>query len=130
MSAPFIYIGTYEVRQGRFDDARKSLAEHAEFIEANEPHMISFNVYGDEDAGTISIVQVHTDSSSMDFHMKLVAEHINSALGDYLGSAVDTQILGEGPSTVDTIRSFGNPDDVVKVAPEHIAGFTRTTVRS
>lgn len=130
MSAPFIYTSTYEVREGRFDDARKSLAEHAEFIEANEPHMISFNVYGDEDASTISIVQVHTDSSSMDFHMKLVAEHISSALGDYLGSAVDTQILGEGRSTVDTIRSFGAPDDVVKVAPEHIAGFTRTTVRS
>jgi hypothetical protein len=130
MSAPFIYVGTYQVSEGRFDDARKSLAEHSEFIEANEPRMISFNVYGDEHGGTVSIVQVHADSSSMDFHMKLVAEHISSALGDYLGSAVDTQIFGEGPQTVETIRSFGNLDDVVTVAPEHIAGFTRTTVRS
>lgn len=130
MSAPFIHVGTYEVSEGRFDDARKSLTEHAEFIEANEPRMISFNVYGNEDAGTISIVQVHPDSSSMDFHMKLVAKHISSALGDYLGSAVDTQVFGEGPSTVDTIRSFGDPDDVLAIAPEHIGGFTRTTVRN
>lgn len=92
--------------------------------------MISFNVYADEDAGTVSIVQVHTDSSSMDFHMKLVAEHISSALGDYLVSAVDTNVFGEGPSTVDTIGSFGTPEDLLTVAPEHIAGFTRTTVRS
>lgn len=130
MSVPFIYTSTYEVKEGRFDDARKSLAEHAEFIEANEPRMISFNVYADEEAATVSIVQVHVDSSSMDFHMKLVAEHISSALGDYLGSAVDTHVFGEGQSTVDTIRSFGTPDDLLSVAPEHIAGFTRTTVRS
>lgn len=129
MTAPFIYLGTYEVNEGRFDDARDALKEHSEFIEANEPRMISFNVYGDQDGGTVSIVQVHTDSSSMDFHMRLVAEHIKSALGDYLGPAVDTQILGEGPETVDTIRSFSSPDHVVTVAPEHIAGFTRTTVR-
>lgn len=130
MTAPFIYLGTYEVNEGRFDDARDSLREHSEFIEANEPRMISFNVYGDEDGGTVSIVQVHTDASSMDFHMRLVAEHISSALGDYLGSAVDTQIFGNGQETVDTIRSFAGPDDEVTVAPEHIAGFTRTTVRA
>lgn len=130
MTAPFIYVGTYEVSEGRFDDARHSLAEHADFIEANEPRMISFNVYGDEDGGTVSIVQVHADSSSMDFHMKLVAEHISSALGDYLGSVVDTRIFGEGPTTIATIRSFGESDDSVSVAPDHIAGFTRTTVRT
>ena len=129
MTAPFVYIGTYEVNEGRFEDARKSLTEHTEFIEANEPRLISFNVYADEDAGLVSIVQVHTDSSSMDYHMKLVAEHISAALGDYLGRTVDTRVFGDGPSTVDTIRSFGASDDLVTVAPEHVAGFTRTTVR-
>ncbi len=79
MSAPFIYVGTYEVSEGRFDEARQSLAEAVEFIETNEPRMISFNIYGDEDAGTMSIIQVHADSASMDFHMKLVAEHVGGA---------------------------------------------------
>lgn len=130
MSAPFIYVATYEVLEGRFDDAVESLEEHAEFIEANEPRMISFNVYGNEEVGTVSIVQVHIDSSSMDFHMELVAQHISDALTDYLGSAVDTQIFGQGTSTVDTIRSFGGSDDDLTWAPEHVAGFTRTTVRN
>ena len=130
MSAPFIYVGTYEVSEELFDEARQSLAEAVEFIEANEPRMISFNIYGNEDAGTISIVQVHPDSASMEFHMKLVAEHISSALEPYLGSAVVAQVFGEGPSTVDTILSFADPDAELAVAPEHIGGFTRTTVRS
>ena len=126
MPEPFIYVGTYEVAEGRLDDAKKSLAEHAEFVEANEPRLISFNFYLDPERRTITIVQVHPDSASMDFHMQLIAEHITSALGDYLGAPVSTLVCGHGNETVDTIRSF-SPDKPVSVAAEHIAGFTRTT---
>lgn len=125
MSAPFIYTGTYEVRDGRFEDARKALAEHAEFIEANEPRLVAFHVFTDEDAGTISIIQVHRDPESMQFHMKLVAEHIQSALTDYLGEAVSTHVYGgAGSDIVDTILQY---DPGATVVTEHLAGFTRTT---
>ena len=126
MPAPFIYVSTYEVAEGRLDDARKSLAEHAEFVEANEPRLISFNFYLDPESRTVTIVQVHPDSASMDFHMQLIAEHITSALGDYLGAPVRALVCGQGNETVDVIRSF-SPDEPVSVAAEHIAGFTRTT---
>lgn len=126
MAAPFIYISTYEVAEGRLDDAKSGLAEHAEFVEANEPRLISFNFYADDESDTVSIVQVHPDAASMDFHMRLVAEHITDALGDYLGAPVHTLVCGEGKETVETIRSF-SPGRPVAVADEHIAGFTRTT---
>ena len=126
MTAPFIYISTYEVAEGRLDDARRSLAEHAEFVEANEPRLIAFHFYLDPEASTVSIVQVHPDSASMDFHMQLIAQHISSALGDYLGAPVSTLVCGQGKETVETIRSF-SPDQPVTVAEEHVAGFTRTT---
>jgi quinol monooxygenase YgiN len=126
MPAPFIYVGTYEVVAGRLDDARKSLAEHAEFVEANEPRLVSFNSYLDTESSTVTIVQVHPDSASMDFHMQLVAAHIASALGDYLAAAVSTLVCGQGKETVETIRSF-SPGKPVAVAEEHVAGFTRTT---
>jgi quinol monooxygenase YgiN len=126
MSTEFIYTGTYKVRGGRFEDVRKKLAAHAEFIEANEPRLIAFHVFTDEAAGTVSIVQVHRDPESMEFHMKLVAEHINSALNDYLGEPVSTHVYGgEGAPIVDTIRQY-DPD--TNVVTEHLAGFTRTTV--
>jgi hypothetical protein len=126
MPAPFIYVSTYEVAEGRLDDARRSLSEHAEFVEANEPRLISFNFYLDAGSSTVTIVQVHPDSASMDFHMQLIAEHITSALGDYLGAPISTVVCGQGHETVETIRSF-SPDGPVAVAAEHIAGFTRTT---
>ena len=125
MSTEFIYTGTYRVREGRFEDARKKLAEHAEFIEANEPRLIAFHVFTDEAAGTVSIVQLHRDPESMEFHMKLAAEHINSALNDYLGEAKSTHVYGgAGAPIVDTIRHY-DPD--TNVVTEHLAGFTRTT---
>ena len=125
MSTEFIYTGTYRVRDGRFEDARKKLTEHTEFVEANEPRLIAFHVFTDEAAGTVSIVQVHRDPESMAFHMKLVAEHINSALNDYLGASVSTYVYGgAGAPIVDTIRQY-DPD--TSVVTEHLAGFTRTT---
>jgi len=125
MSTEFIYTGTYKVRDGRFEHARKKLAEHTEFIEANEPRLIAFHVFTDEAAGTVSIVQLHRDPESMEFHMKLAAEHINSALNDYLGEAKSTHVYGgAGAPIVDTIRQY-DPD--TNVVTEHLAGFTRTT---
>ena len=102
MSTEFIYTGTYQVRDGRFEDARKKLSEHAEFIEANEPRLVAFHVFTDEAAGTVSIVQVHRDPESMEFHMKLVAEHIKSALNDYLGEPVSTHVYGGAGAQLST----------------------------
>lgn len=126
MPAPFVYIARYEVTEGKLDHAKKSLAEHAEFVEANEPRLISFHFYLDRETETVTIVQVHPDSASMDFHMQLIAEHITSALGDFLGAPVTTLVCGRGKDTIDTIRAF-SPNTAVAVAEEHIAGFTRTT---
>ncbi len=125
MSAPFIFMGSYEVREGRFEDARKKLSEHAEFIEANEPRLVAFHVFTDEDAGIVSIVQVHRDPESMQFHMRLSADHIQAALTDYLGEPVSTHVYGgAGSDIVDTIREY---DPSAHVVTGHLAGFTRTT---
>ncbi len=125
MSTVFIYTGTYRVRDGRFEDARTKLTEHTEFIEANEPRLVAFHVFTDEAAGTVSIVQVHRDPESMEFHMKLVAEHITSALNDYLGETVSTHVYGGADAPiVDIIREY-DPD--ANVVTDHLAGFTRST---
>jgi hypothetical protein len=125
VSTEFIYMGTYKVRAGRFEDARKKLAEHTEFVEANEPRLVAFHVFTDEAAGTVSIVQVHRDPESMEFHLKLVAEHIKSALDDYLGESVSTHVYGgSGAPIVNIVRQY-DPD--ANVVSEHLAGFTRTT---
>ena len=125
MSTTFVYTGTYRIRPGRLEDARKKIAEHAEFVEANEPRLVAFHVFLDADAETVSVVQLHRDPESMEFHMKVVSEHINSALADFLGEVVSSHVYGgSGAPIVDTIRQY---DPGVTVVPEHLAGFTRST---
>jgi hypothetical protein len=43
----------------------------AAFVESNEPRPISYNVYLNEDRTRMTVVQVHPDSASMEFHMNV-----------------------------------------------------------
>ncbi|HEX9710931.1 MAG TPA: nickel-binding protein [Actinomycetota bacterium] len=129
MTAPFIFIGTYSIKEGKAEEARNALGEHAEFVETNEPRLISFNVYFNGDGSAVSIIQVHPDAASMDFHMRLIAEHISTAFDEYLDGSLGTQVYGHGESTVDTIKRFSPPGVQVTVVPTHVSGFTRTNAR-
>ena len=62
---PFIFIGTHTLKQGKFDDFAANCAALAELVEAEEPRMIAFNVYANEDGTEVSVVQVHPDAESM-----------------------------------------------------------------
>ena len=49
MSEPFIFIGTHTIREGKLEDFKKSCGELLEVVEANEPRLIAFNFYANED---------------------------------------------------------------------------------
>jgi CHASE2 domain-containing sensor protein len=68
MAEPFIHVGTYMIQRGKTEEARKRIAELVDFVETNEPRMIAFNVYFDEEGSKLTVVQVHPDSASMEFH--------------------------------------------------------------
>ena len=42
-----------------------------ELVEANEPRLIAYNVYLTEDGTRMTVVHVHPDSASLEFHMKV-----------------------------------------------------------
>lgn len=129
MSGPFIFIGSYAVQEGKVEEARKALQELVEIVETNEPRLIAFNVYLDEEGSKVSVVQVHSDATSMGFHMKLVANHVSGAF-EYLEKTLGVQIYGEpGEGMVDMIRGMSEPGTPMTVMPIHEAGFTRTNAR-
>jgi hypothetical protein len=45
--------------------------ELAEFVEANEPQLLSYAVYLDQDGMHMNVIHVHRDSASLDYHMKV-----------------------------------------------------------
>ena len=71
MSAPIVYIDTSAIRPGRLAEVKAAMKELAEFVEANEPQLISYEFYLSENATRMTVVAVHPDSESMEFHMKV-----------------------------------------------------------
>jgi quinol monooxygenase YgiN len=126
MSGPLIYVGTYTIKPGSQEDARLRLAELVDFVETNEPRMIAFNTYLDRDGNTVSIVQVHPDSASMEFHMQVNAKHFATAF-DWLDESMSGQYYG--PISDALAAELAKWDEAATHLPVHVAGFTRTTVR-
>jgi quinol monooxygenase YgiN len=126
MSGPLIYIGTYTVKPGSQEEARTRLAELVDFVETNEPRVIAFNTYLDREGTTVSIVQVHPDSASMEFHMQVNAKHFATAF-DWLDASMSGQYFG--PISDALAAELAKWDESSTHLPEHAAGFTRTTVR-
>jgi quinol monooxygenase YgiN len=126
MSGPLIYVGTYTIKPGNQEGARRRLAELVDFVETNEPRMIAFNTYLDGDGNTVSIVQVHPDSASMEFHMQVNAKHFATAF-DWLDTSIGGQLFG--PISDALAAELAKWDQPFPHVPFHEAGFTRTTVR-
>ena len=69
MSPPLVYIDTSDVRQGALEELKRAAGELAEFVEKNEPQLVSYSVHFSEDESQVAFVHVHADPASLDYHM-------------------------------------------------------------
>jgi len=69
MSEPLISLDTSLIRDGRLDELKSAVADLVEFVRANEPRPIVYEVYVDQTGSRMTVVQVHPDSASMEHHM-------------------------------------------------------------
>jgi quinol monooxygenase YgiN len=125
MSEPIVSIDTSEIREGKLDDLKAAVAELVAFVESNEQRPILYDVYFDEAGTRMTVVQVHPDSASMEYHMTVAgpafagfSELVTLSTLDVYGEPSEAlleqlrrkvQLLG--PATV--------------VVHDHQAGFTR-----
>jgi hypothetical protein len=127
MSEPFIFIGTHTIRDGQLEDFKKSCGELLEVVEANEPRLIAFNFYANEDETEVSVVQVHPDADSMLSHMQVAREHITQATEELLVTR-DMQVYGPpNEAVLGMIRELSQSGVPLIVKPNHLGGFTRST---
>ena len=68
MSEPLISLDTSLIRDGRLE-LKEAVAELVEFVRSNEPRSIAYEVYFDEAGSRMTVLQVHPDSASMEYHM-------------------------------------------------------------
>jgi len=129
MTGPFIWVGTYTIKPGKLEQARQRLQEVADLAETNEPRLIAFNFYLDEQGRRASCVQMHPDAASMDFHMNVISEHLKSAF-EWLDKVESSEVYGTPPDGfVEGELEWGVDPSALRVMPVHEAGFTRTNAR-
>lgn len=124
MSGPFIYAGTWTIKPGMLEVARKAMAEHAKFIEQNEPRLIAFHIYFDPDGLKAGVVQLHPDAESMDTHMKLISpmKSIDVRCSEIL---LEQAFGTPTDSFSELLRGYADAGIPVTVLGEHEGGFTR-----
>lgn len=94
MAGPFIFIATNRLKPGALEAESRRVPEVCSFIEASEPRLLAFNEYADDDGVEVSVVQVHADAESMEFHMGVVREQAERAYAETLEATTSIQVFG------------------------------------
>jgi hypothetical protein len=126
VTGPFIFIATNRLKPGKLDDEKKRVPDLVDFIQANEPRLIAFNEYANEDGTEVAVVQVHRDSDSMAFHMELIADRAAGAYADTIDATTSIQVFGTPSNAVtEMLRRQAGAGVPLHVKPYHLGGFTR-----
>jgi hypothetical protein len=96
VSESLVYIDSSDVRDGALDELKGAIKELAEFIEANQPQLISYNAYISDDGRQMTVMHVHPDSASLDHYM--------DAAGPRFGRFKDLV-------TLSSIHIYGEPSE-------------------
>ncbi|MGA8804429.1 MAG: hypothetical protein WB462_12740 [Solirubrobacterales bacterium] len=128
MPGPFIFIATNKLKQGKLEDEKRRVPELSDFIEANEPRLIAFNEYADENGSEVAVVQVHPDAESMEFHMEVVRERAARAYAETLEAATGIEVFGPPSAAVlSMLRQQAGAGIPLSSKANHLGGFTRAT---
>jgi quinol monooxygenase YgiN len=128
MSDAIVYVDTSAVREGALEELRAGMKELVEFVAANEPRIVAYNVYFSADGTTMTVVHVHPDAASLEYHLEVAGPVFRRFVDLVTLSSI--QIYGE-PSEDALEQAHGKArllgrGNVVVHAPH--AGFTRFTV--
>ena len=71
MPKALVYVDHSKVREGALDRLKSAIEELVQFIDANEPQLLAYGVHLSGDETEMTVVHVHADAASLDFHMEV-----------------------------------------------------------
>ena len=74
MPLPIVYIDTSTIRDGKLEELEAAMEHLAAFVEANVPQLISYGFFLDQNSTEMTVVAVHPDSASLEFHLDVGAD--------------------------------------------------------
>ncbi len=98
-----------------------------EAVEANEPRLIAFNIYANEDGTEASGVQVHPDAASMESHMLLLGQTKIADAFEFLEQKEGRiEVYGTPSGRVfEMMKQITGSGVPVSAKTDHLGGFTR-----
>jgi hypothetical protein len=94
-----VYVDTSAVHPGALHELKGAVEELVEFLDANVPGLIAYNVYFSDDGSQMTVVHVHPDSASLEQHLEIGGPAFRRFAG----------LL-----TLSSIRVYGEPSDKVR----------------
>ena len=126
MTDPFIFIATNRLKDGKLESEKKRVPDLVDFVQANEPRLLAFNEYANEEGTEVAVVQIHPDADSMVFHMELIAERAASAYAETIEATTSIQVFGAPTDVVnEMLRQQAGAGVPSRIKPNHLGGFTR-----
>jgi hypothetical protein len=126
MSAPFIVIRTFTIKEGKLEGFKEFLPEFFKFIAANEPRLLAINAYVNDDGTEASFVSIHPDAASMEHHEQVAHEQIERVRKQFLDDTTSVQVYGElSEGIVQKTKQLAANGIPLTMKPEHLGGFTR-----
>ena len=127
MVGPFIFIATNSLKPGKLEAERERVPGLVEFIQANEPRLIAFNEYANDEGTEVAVVQVHPDADSFEFHMQAVRERASRAYEETLDATTSIHVFGTPTETImEMLRRSAGSGVQYTLRPHYLGGFTRS----
>jgi hypothetical protein len=124
MFEPFIYISTHRIKEGKIEATKVWNREFVKLVEAKEPRLIASHLYLNESQSEGTIVLIHPDADSMDFHLRVAGDLIGEGLA--LAPTGSIQVYGTpSPMLQEVLRRNAESGVPVSITTHHLGGFTR-----
>lgn len=100
MAPPFIFINTYEIKEGQLDAFKKDFRRVLDLVEAEQPRVLYIASYFNEAGTEATVLQIHPDVESFENHMALAEEHIRGSAKTVDWPSMRIQLLGNTNDSV------------------------------
>ncbi len=125
-----VYVDTADVREGALEELKEAIKELVDFVDANVPRVLAYNVYFSDEGSRMTVVHVHPDAESLEHHMEVAGPVFRQFVELVTLSSI--QVYGEASERLlnqlhEKARLLGR--GVAVIADDLHAGFSRFPVR-
>ena len=98
MSDAILYVDTSDVREGALEELKPAITRLVDFVEANEPRLMAYNVYFSEGGARMTVVSLHPDTAALEYHLEVAGPMFRQFVPLVTLSSI--RIYGEPSETV------------------------------